>query len=67
MATLNLRSILYLCPEDPPEYYLKFMREHNIQLLHFGMAGNKEPFVEIPERGSRAPAAASAAAAAAMS
>ena len=33
----NPRSILYLCPEDPPEYYLAFMRKNGIRLLHYGI------------------------------
>ena len=49
MERLNLSSILYLCPEDPPEYYVSFMKKNSIKLLHHGMQGNKEPFVEIPE------------------
>ena len=43
MARLNLGSILYLCPEDPPEYYLTFMRSHQIQLLHFHGLSLLEP------------------------
>ena len=49
MRGLNLRSILYLCPEEPPEYYVQFMREHDIAFLHHGLTGNKEPFVEMSD------------------
>jgi tyrosine-protein phosphatase SIW14 len=35
--------------EDYPEANLKFMAENGIQLLQFGVPGNKEPFVDIPE------------------
>mmetsp|Transcript_25390 Transcript_25390/g.32293 ORF Transcript_25390/g.32293 Transcript_25390/m.32293 type:complete len:199 (-) Transcript_25390:7-603(-) len=49
LAKLKLRSILYLCPEEYPEANKKFLEENGIQLLHFGMNGNKEPFVAIPE------------------
>ena len=44
---LHLKSILYLCPEEPPEYYTTFMRNNNVTFLHRGLTGNKEPFVEI--------------------
>lgn len=28
---------------------MEFMRKHGIALLQVGVAGNKEPFVDIPE------------------
>ena len=28
---------------------MEFLKQHGIQLLHFGIAGNKEPFVDIPD------------------
>ncbi|KAI9245634.1 protein-tyrosine phosphatase [Sporodiniella umbellata] len=28
---------------------MKFLQEQNIKFLQFGIAGNKEPFVQIPE------------------
>jgi len=28
---------------------VEFLKQHGIQLLHFGIAGNKEPFVDIPD------------------
>ncbi|KCV71539.1 hypothetical protein H696_02475 [Fonticula alba] len=46
---IKLRSILTLILEDYPEPNLRFMEENNIQLLQFGVPGNKEPFVDIPE------------------
>lgn len=49
MEKLGLKSIVYLCPEEPPAYYLEFMRQNNVQFLHHGLKGNKEPFVQIPE------------------
>ena len=27
MKRLKLRSVVYLCPEEPPAYYLEFMRQ----------------------------------------
>lgn len=64
-ATASARTLVL---EDYPAANLKFMREHGIQLLQVGVAGNKEPFVDMPEEriilalqhilGSRAAAAA---------
>lgn len=49
LAKLKLKSILYLCPEEYPQANKKFLTDSGIKLLHFGMNGNKEPFVDIPE------------------
>eukprot|EP00245_Coleochaete_scutata_P008218 TRINITY_DN245_c0_g2_i1.p1 TRINITY_DN245_c0_g2~~TRINITY_DN245_c0_g2_i1.p1 ORF type:complete len:193 (+),score=34.33 TRINITY_DN245_c0_g2_i1:39-581(+) len=46
---LGLRSVVYLCPEKYPEVVLDFLEKNNIKLFHFGIEGNKEPFVDIPE------------------
>ncbi|KAG2182785.1 hypothetical protein INT44_005765 [Umbelopsis vinacea] len=35
--------------EEYPEQNMKFLEENNIKFLQFGIAGNKEPFVQIPE------------------
>ncbi|CAJ0836020.1 7957_t:CDS:2 [Entrophospora sp. SA101] len=32
-----------------PEQNMKFLEANNIKLCQFGIAGNKEPFVQIPE------------------
>ncbi|GLJ40145.1 hypothetical protein SUGI_0822770 [Cryptomeria japonica] len=49
LETLHLRSIIYLCPEPYPEANREFIQNHGINLFHFGIEGNKEPFVNIPE------------------
>nr|CAD1820255.1 unnamed protein product [Ananas comosus var. bracteatus] len=49
LETLNLRSIVYLCPEPYPEENAEFLRSHGIRLLQFGIEGNKEPFASIPK------------------
>ncbi|KAG5456543.1 MAG: hypothetical protein BJ554DRAFT_3689 [Olpidium bornovanus] len=41
------RSTLIL--EEYPEQNMRFLEQNNIKLLQFGVAGNKEPFVDIPE------------------
>ena len=50
LKKLHLRSVLYLCPEEYPKANRDFLAQNNIQLLHFGMNGNKEPFKDIPEQ-----------------
>ncbi|XP_073012807.1 inositol diphosphatase DSP3-like [Typha latifolia] len=49
LEDLNLRSILYLCPEPYPEANAEFLRNHGIRLFQFGMEGKKESFVSIPK------------------
>ncbi|XP_062193207.1 probable tyrosine-protein phosphatase DSP4 [Phragmites australis] len=49
LESLRLRSVLCLCPEAYPEANLEFLRAHRIRLFQFGIAGSKEPFVNIPE------------------
>ncbi|XP_019091898.1 PREDICTED: probable tyrosine-protein phosphatase At1g05000 isoform X2 [Camelina sativa] len=49
LQTLGLRSIIYLCPEPYPETNLHFLKSNGIRLFQFGIEGNKEPFVNIPD------------------
>jgi tyrosine-protein phosphatase SIW14 len=35
--------------EDYPEQNMAFLKENDITLFQFGVSGNKEPFVDIPE------------------
>ncbi|KAJ0013955.1 tyrosine-protein phosphatase DSP3-like [Pistacia vera] len=48
LKTLNLRSIIYLCPEPYPEENLKFLGAQNIQLFQFGIEGKTDPLVCVP-------------------
>ncbi|XP_044481012.1 tyrosine-protein phosphatase DSP3-like [Mangifera indica] len=48
LKTLNLRSIVYLCPEPYPEENLKFLAAQNIQLFQFGIEGKADPPVSVP-------------------
>ncbi|KAL5567020.1 hypothetical protein UlMin_030184 [Ulmus minor] len=48
LQTLNLKSIIYLCPEPYPEENLKFLESNNIRLFQFGIEGKTEPPVAIP-------------------
>lgn len=49
LKRLGLKSILTLILEDYPEQNMKYMEENDIRLFQFGVPGNKEPFVDIPE------------------
>lgn len=49
LQQLGLRSILYLCPEEYPDSHLGFLEEQGVQLLQFGVTGNKEPFEEMAD------------------
>ncbi|KAJ3270690.1 hypothetical protein HDV01_007514 [Terramyces sp. JEL0728] len=48
LKKLQLKSILTLILEDYPDQNKVFLKENNINLFQFGVAGNKEPFVDIP-------------------
>ncbi|MCD7470109.1 Tyrosine-protein phosphatase dsp3 [Datura stramonium] len=43
LRSLNLRSIIYLCPEPYPEENTDFLRINNIKLYQFGIEGTKDP------------------------
>ncbi|KAL5703113.1 protein-tyrosine-phosphatase [Ranunculus cassubicifolius] len=47
LETLNLKSIIYLCPEPYPEENSEFLRSNDIKLFQFGIEGTKEPFGEV--------------------
>ncbi|KAK3128665.1 hypothetical protein QOZ80_6BG0464930 [Eleusine coracana subsp. coracana] len=49
LKSLNLRSIVYLCPEPYPETNTEFLDKNGIKLYQFGIEGRKEPFVNIPD------------------
>ena len=49
LKRLKLKSILTLILEDYPDQNKRFLEENNITLFQFGVPGNKEPFVDIPE------------------
>ncbi|KAL8166243.1 hypothetical protein V2J09_007742 [Rumex salicifolius] len=48
LETLNLKSIIYLCPEPYPEEHCKLLDSHNIKLYQFGIEGKKESKRIIP-------------------
>jgi tyrosine-protein phosphatase SIW14 len=49
LESLNLRSIVYLCPEPYPETNIELLEKNGITLHQFGIEGRKEPFVTIPD------------------
>ena len=48
LAHLKLRAILCLCPETYPHNNQTFLAKAHIELMQFGVEGNKEPADEIP-------------------
>ncbi|KAA8493843.1 putative tyrosine-protein phosphatase [Porphyridium purpureum] len=50
---LKLRTILYLCPEDYMDANVEFCAQNGIKVFQYGIQGNKEPFVDIPEEAIR--------------
>ena len=49
LKKLKLKSVLTLVLEEYPTVNSTFLSENSISLFQFGVAGNKEPFVDIPE------------------
>jgi len=49
LKKIGLKSILFLCPERYADNNMEFCRANGIRVLQFGIEGNKEPFVHIPE------------------
>ncbi|KAK8542829.1 hypothetical protein V6N12_015407 [Hibiscus sabdariffa] len=49
LETLNLHSIIYLCPEPYPEENMKFLGTHNIKLFQFGIEGKTQTSVAAPK------------------
>ncbi|KAJ0249782.1 Tyrosine-protein phosphatase DSP3 [Hirschfeldia incana] len=49
LTTLNLRSIIYLCPEPYPEENLKFLEANDIKLFQFGIEGKTDPPTLMPK------------------
>ncbi|KAG8072573.1 hypothetical protein GUJ93_ZPchr0006g41773 [Zizania palustris] len=49
LLSLNLRSIVYLCPEPYPEENTRFLEHNGVKLHQFGIDGSKELLVNIPE------------------
>ncbi|KAL4574921.1 hypothetical protein LXL04_021761 [Taraxacum kok-saghyz] len=41
LETLQLRSVIYLCPEPYPRENLEFLKAHNIRLFQFGIDGTR--------------------------
>jgi len=48
LQRLNLKSILYLCPEPYPESMEEFVRDNGINVFQHGMLGNK-PVMRMTE------------------
>lgn len=48
MKRLGLKTILTLILEEYPDQNMRFLHDNGIKLMQFGIAGNKEPFAQIP-------------------
>lgn len=49
LKTLGLKSVLTLILEEYPEQNTQFLDEEGITFYQYGIPGNKEPFVQIPD------------------
>ncbi|PWN27857.1 hypothetical protein BDZ90DRAFT_232237 [Jaminaea rosea] len=49
LRTLGLRSVLTLILEEYPDQNTQFLDSEGITFFQFGIPGNKEPFVQIPD------------------
>ena len=49
LKKLGLKSILTVVLESYPDANTQFCKENDINFLQYGVPGNKEPFVDIPE------------------
>lgn len=49
LRTLGLKSVLTLILEEYPEQNTEFLDDEGITFYQFGIPGNKEPFVQIPD------------------
>ena len=49
LRRLGIRTVVYLCPEPYPKANRAFLESIGGQLMQFGLAGNKEPYVDIPD------------------
>ncbi|WOL11505.1 hypothetical protein Cni_G20268 [Canna indica] len=47
LDALNLRSIVYLCPEPYPEVNAEFVKSRGIRLFQFQIEGSRESFVSV--------------------
>ncbi|CAO3591981.1 unnamed protein product [Absidia cylindrospora] len=47
LRKLGLKTIMYFAMEDYPPEMKHFVEHEGIEVLHFRMEGNKEPFVEV--------------------
>lgn len=49
LKALKLKTLIFLCPENCNQDNLSFCRDNGIAIMQFGIQGNKEPFLDIPE------------------
>lgn len=49
LKKIGIRTVVFLCPEDYAAGNLEFLSSQTIGMCQYGILGNKEPFVDIPE------------------
>ncbi|CAG8469820.1 23293_t:CDS:2 [Cetraspora pellucida] len=50
LKKLKLKSIIYLSSDEVHEELSQFVNDQNIQVFHYKIDGNKEPFIEIEQK-----------------
>ncbi|CAG8814023.1 22362_t:CDS:2, partial [Gigaspora rosea] len=50
LKKLKLKSIMYLSSDEFHEELSQFVKDQNIQVFHYKIDGNKEPFIEIEQK-----------------
>lgn len=49
LETLELKTVLYLAPEEPPTSFIQFTDDQEINLLHLGAETTRQPGMPIQE------------------
>ncbi|KAJ1503767.1 hypothetical protein HMI54_004796 [Coelomomyces lativittatus] len=50
LKTLQLKTLIYVCPESYAEENQRFAEENQIQVFHYQIKSNKEPYIEMKEK-----------------
>ncbi|CAG8610608.1 6668_t:CDS:2 [Paraglomus brasilianum] len=50
LKKLGLKTIMYLSSDDFNEELHQFVTDQDIQVFHYKISGNKEPFIEIEQK-----------------
>ncbi|KAI9209278.1 protein-tyrosine phosphatase [Polychytrium aggregatum] len=50
LKKLGLKTVMFLCPEEYSEENVAFLESEGIQIFHYPISVNKEPFGEIDQK-----------------